>query len=166
MDKLTIGFSTPKKWNLFSATIRWGEETPYSHVYIRRKSSRVGEYVYQASGTAVNFMGIDNFLKKNKIIKEYEFEISEENMMSLIRFFIKTSGRPYSFKQILKLSWIVMQRKFGLDPKLERVDGEDAYICSELAALILVKFLGLPIEGVLDMVTPKDLFRQISRLPR
>lgn len=162
MDKLIIGFSTAKKWNLFSAAIRWGEGTKFSHVYIRKKSSRVGEYVYQASGTAVNFMGIGNFLKKNKIIEEYEFEVESDQMTELIRFFIQTSGRPYSIKQICKLAWIVLQRKVGLKPKLKRVDGEDAFICSELTALILVKFLGMKIKGVLDMVTPKDLNTQLK----
>ncbi len=161
--KLVIGFSTKDK-SLFSKAIRWGEDTPYSHVYIRRESNRVGEYVYQASGTAVNFMGIDNFLKKNRIIEEYEFEIPSENINELLRFFIKNAGKPYSLKQVWKLSWVVLQRKMGLNPKLKRVDDEDAYVCSELAALILIKFLKQDIKGVLDMVMPKDLRSQIIKL--
>ena len=67
MEKIYIGFST-HTGNLLSKTIQLVEGSKFSHVYIR-KVSKYGEYVYQASGLAVNFMNIDIFKAHNVIVE-------------------------------------------------------------------------------------------------
>lgn len=167
MATIIVGFSRAKDENAwFSKAIQWAEETPYSHVYIRRRSSRIGEYVYQASGTSVNFMGIDNFLKRAKIVEEYEFDIEDVDLNGLLRDMIKMSGSPYSIKQVWKLTKYILLKKIGIDSELKRVDGEETWICSELGAWLLKKHLHLDIEGELDMLTPKMLHDQIVPLGR
>ena len=160
MEKIYIGLSSPKKFKIGSALIKWGERTPYSHVYIRRKSNRIGEYIYQASGAGgVNFMGIDIFLHENEIIEEYEFEV--QDIIPLLRFFISNAGRKYSFKQIWVLTKIIFfQDKLGIkyNPKEDEIDGNDKFICSELGAIILTQFIGIPdIPQAQDLITPKKL---------
>ena len=165
MTTIIVGFSRAKsKTAWFSRLIRWAENTPYSHVYIRRNSSRIGEYVYQASGTAVNFMGITNFLKKAEVIEEFELQISQEDLSGLLKDMIKFAGSPYSIKQVLKLSKYILLNKIGIKTKLKHVDGEETWICSEIAGWILKKHLHLNIEGVLDMLTPKGLRDQLVAL--
>ena len=165
MTKIVVGFSRARSNSaVFSKAIQWAEGTPYSHVYIRRKSNRVGEYVYQASGTSVNFMGIENFLKRSVIVEEYEFEIDDSDLSGLLKDMIKLSGSPYSAKQVWKLSKFMIKRKLGCKPKMEKVDGEETWICSELGGWLLKKHLHLDIEGELDMLTPKMLHDQLAHL--
>ena len=162
MEKIYIGLSTKNSFSLVSEIIKLGEGTDFSHVYIRRKSSHVGEYVYQATAAGgVNFMGIDIFLEKNKIVEEYEFEISREDMVKLIKFFIANAGKGYSFKQILILVPILLAERLSLECKNCKdkiVNGEDKYICSELGIKILQKHPNFDEDiGSLDMITPNKL---------
>lgn len=159
MNKVYIGLSTTS--SIPSKLIRWGEETPYSHVYIRRKSSRVGEYVYQATAAGnVNFMGIDIFLSCNKVIEEYEFEIEPEKVAELLRFFIKNAGKKYSIRQILILSkYVVVNNKLGIKYYPESIiNGSKEFICSELGAIVLKQFLDAKsLPESIDLITPKKL---------
>ena len=160
MENIYIGLSTRKGFALGSELIKWGEGTRFSHVYVRRKSKRVGEYVYQATfSSGVNFMGIDIFLTKNKIIEEYEFEVSNDHMIKIIRFFIKNAGRDYSFKQIGILSKIMLLEKLGIKCNFSKmVDGKEKFICSELGAIILEDFKsGQQLPSDLDLITPNKL---------
>ena len=101
MKTVYIGLSKKKKFSLGSELIKWAENSKYSHVYIRIKSTHVGEYIYQATASgSVNFMGIDIFRNKNETVEEYKFEISIDKSLKMIKFFIKNAGRSYSFKQI------------------------------------------------------------------
>lgn len=160
MAKIYIGLSTKKGFYLGSELIKWGENTEYSHVYIRRESAKVGEYIYQATAAgSVNFMGIEIFKSQNKIIEEYEFDIPDESVSELVRFFIQNAGREYSKKQILLLIKVIGARKLGIKykPKKENIDSS-GWICSELGAIVLRNFVGdSDLPDSLDLVTPKGL---------
>lgn len=160
MEKLYIGLSAPKKFKLGAAIIKWGEKTPYSHVYIRRVSKNIGEYVYQATAAGgVNFMGIDIFNNHNEIFEEYEFEV--QDMSNVLRFFISNAGKEYSIKQILILSKIILiHDKLGIkyNSSQSNINGDKEFICSELGAIILKDFLGVSeIPEAQDLITPKKL---------
>ena len=159
MNKLYIGLSTYKGWAIGSELIKWGENTPYSHAYIRRKSINVGEYVYHATANGVNFMGIDIFKEKNDIIEEYEFEITKEQTNELIKFFIKNAGRKYGFKHMYILFKYYLAKKIGMNIRLEeKIDKSDDWVCSVLVSIILDTILlkeSIPDNYVL--MTPKHL---------
>lgn len=157
MDSIYIGLSAKKKWTLGGSLIKWGENTDYHHVYIRRESSRVGNYVYQATFSGVNFMGQDLFLEQNEIIEEYEFYIND--ISDLVRFFVANAGRKYSMKQIVVLAGVILSDKLGTDCDWsQQINGDEKYICSELGGKILREFAHIDdIPKHLDMVTPRRL---------
>lgn len=159
MEKIYIGLST--RTSSLSALIRWTEETEYSHVYIRRKSNNIGEYFYHAVGGGVNFIGKDLFLKDNIIVEEYEFELTREQLTSLLRFFVKNAGKKYSLKQLVILFGISLSEKFHIPCNLCKkiiLDSNDEYICSELAAEVLCQYIvELQHLPSYDFITPKKL---------
>lgn len=151
---ISIGFSYRKN-SIFSYLIRCVEQTPFSHVYIR-KQSKYGEYVYQASGLAVNFINIDRFKETNTIVKEYEMDIDPNYHDSLISFFVRHAGARYSFLGLVKIAVKLIAKRMGLSIKISG-DGNNTFVCSELAALLCKEVFRLKIIGDLDYLTPKDL---------
>lgn len=159
MEKISIGFSK-KRNSLISKTICLADNSPFSHVYIRR-DSKYGEYVYQASGLQVNFTYIDTFLKHNEIIEEYSFELPDDKKDELLSFCIKYSGKEYSMMTLLKLAIMILARKIGIKLKF-RGDGSEKFICSELGALLIETILGIEIKEDKDFITPKGLHVYVS----
>lgn len=147
--KVSVGFSKRNK-SALSTLIRAIEKTDYSHVYIRRKS-KYGEYVYQASGLAVNFTNIDTFLEHNTIVEEYEFDIPEDKHDDVLSFCIKYAGRPYSIKSLFQLAGMIL-----FDIKFKG-DGDTTFVCSELGDLFCKVVLEIEIPENQDFVTPKKL---------
>ena len=154
MEKIYIGFST-HTGNLLSKTIQLVEGSNYSHVYIRR-NSKYGEYVYQASGLAVNFMNAEIFRAHNITVEEYEFELPDDKKEKLLSFFIKYAGAGYELKSLFKILAMLGAKRIGWDLKFKG-DGSQEFICSELAAFFCEEILGINIEGELDFITPKML---------
>jgi len=155
MEKIYIGFST-HIGNLLSKTIQIIENTNYSHVYIR-KVSKYGEYIYQASGLAVNFTNIDIFKKHNIIIEEYEFNLTNIKMEKTISFMMKHAGDDYELKELFELLIILLGNRFQLNVKFSS-SGNDKFICSKLAALFCKEILEIPIDqSEINFITPKQL---------
>jgi len=161
--KITIGFSKSKKnFAPFGWAIQWFQNTPFSHTYLRRNSSSTGEYVYQASGNMVNFMGINTFLDIAKPVEEFEIEISDETWKPTLKKLIEYAGRPYSVKSIIA---IVLAR-FGIRSKYLQ-DGDYAFICSEIVVEILHEMDFIKKEEwykPTDLVTPKELYLKLKEL--
>lgn len=153
MEVISIGFSYNKK-SLLSKVIKAVEDSEYSHVYIRRKS-KYGEYVYQASGLAVNFMNIDIFLSENTIVEEYEFNLPDGKRDDLIAFFIKYAGAHYETLALIKLLLIVGSERFGI--KMDIKGDDNKFICSELGAFFCKEILEIKISENIDFITPTRL---------
>jgi hypothetical protein len=152
--KVYLGFSR-RAGNLLSGTIQLLDGTNYSHVYMRVES-KYGEYVYQASGVAVNFTNIDTFREHNQVVEEYEFEVQEEGKTKLLTFFIKYAGKSYSLRSLFELAAILICSRVGIKAKFNG-DGSSTFICSELGALFCEEVLGIDITEDEDFVTPKSL---------
>lgn len=154
MEKIYIGFSF-NKTSFLSKAIKFIEGSKYSHVYIRRES-KYGQYVYQASGLAVNFCNIDIFLDHNQVVEEYEFELPDDKKDELISFFIKYAGAEYQLSSLFKLLGIIACRRIGINLQLKG-EGDKEFICSELGALFIERILGIEVAKELDFVTPAQL---------
>lgn len=159
MTTIKIGFSkSTKRFPIFGKLIQLVQGTEFSHAYCRRKSESIGEYVYQASGSMVNFMGIDTFLSHSKPIKEFELEIEDTVWTTLLKdVLIKHAGKSYGLKSILAIGLVLA---FNWQPKCLQ-DGDHTFICSEIIVEIL------DAAGVvdkarwgkpLDLITPKDIY--------
>lgn len=160
MEKVYLGFST-HKGNLLSWLIQKVTGAPYSHVYIRRVS-KYGEYVYQASGLAVNFTNIDTFREKSITVEEYEFDLEDVNRDKVFKFFIKYVGRPYDWKALFKILAMMLARRVGWKLSLP-TNGDAEFVCSELGELFCEDILGMDIPEEEDFISPKDLNPYVAK---
>lgn len=154
METISVGFSYNKK-SFLSEAIKSLDQSPFSHVYLRKKS-KYGEYVYQASGLQVNFMNIDIFSEHNTIVEEYEFNLDDAQKDKILAFFIKYAGAEYQTCSLFKLLVILLGRRVGMEIKIKDGDRKK-FICSELGAFFCEEILGIDIPGELDFITPKGL---------
>lgn len=134
MDKIIVGFSTPKCWNPLSWMIRKAEGTEFSHCYIKFYSATYDMWlVYHASHTMIHFLGEEKFLEKNKIIEEYELDLSVAIKVSLIRNAIHRCGIPYGFLQMIGMMFSrFIYLWFHYKIKNPFADGEKTEVCSDL----------------------------------
>jgi hypothetical protein len=151
MRKIIIGFSTPKKFKLASALIRWFEKSDYSHIYIRMKatpnSSLNFDKVFQASHGDVNAVSFDVFQEGNKIFHEYEIEVEDSKYFEVATWLWKQLGKPYGFLQLLGIAFNI---------KLSN-NREDRFICSELSGMVLRDYLNFDINDSLDYIGLNDI---------
>ncbi len=161
MKTITLGFSKPKGFKVFSFLIRKFEDTPYSHSYVIINSEYIERrYVFQASGTTVNYESLDNFLAHADPISEFEFEIDEEKYKEILRYCIDNANKSYSLRSIVQIVW---KRLFG--SRLLRGDNNAKFICSELAYEVLKRITDVPAVNP-DLVTPKELYEICVDLKR
>lgn len=157
-DNIIIGFSKAKGFKPFSWLIQRFEKTPYSHVYIKVYSKHFGDYdIYQASKGFVNHLTESVFLEHNEVVREFILECKSK--LTLIDYCRKKLGIPYS---LLSLFGIFL-RRFGIKSKLFS-DKDKAYICSELAAKILIECNIAHLQEDLDYITPKQLYEIIEKI--
>ena len=163
--KITIGFSkSTKKFAIFGWLISWFQGTEFSHTYLRKDGESTGEFVYQASGNMVNFMGIETFLDHSKPVVEFELEITKEAWRRTLKNkLIKYAGRPYSIKSIIA---VLLAQCFNVKSKWLQ-DGEYAFICSEIVVEILDEMDIIKKEEwnkSVDLITPKDIYEKLLEL--
>lgn len=146
MRELIIGFSRPKKFNLFSFIARlYQGMAPYSHAYMVIKSESLSRLiVYEASHGEVHFESMGNWLPKNIVTHEFKFMVTPERYVQLMQFCIDHANRPYSILAILAM------------PFTKKVDGKKAFICSELVA----RAIGM--NGNLDTITPREILKYLE----
>lgn len=157
MRKVIIGFSKPKGFfKPFSWAIRLVERTAYSHVYIRARSEKLGvDLIYQASGSQVNFMGLEHFKTQATSVHEFECEIPDSDYDDFMRWAIINSGAPYSAKQPLG---ILLIKLFNLR-KNPFGNGEFAWVCSELVFFFFRKFAKIVInENEVETIGTRGIF--------
>jgi len=163
MKQLTIGFSRAKGFKPFSWAIQKVLNTPFSHTYIKFKSDKFDRVlVYQASGTAVNFMEEKRVLLTHEVIAEFELEISDEAYIKTVQFAIDQSGVPYGISQIFGILYVKALGSFGKRVKNPFPNGNGNYICSELVAQILKEIMDLKVDQDLDLITPKEVYELLK----
>lgn len=161
MTNLIVGFSKPSKLKLISYLITKLDGTDFSHVYIRLYSESLNRnLIYQASGLKVNFIGFNSFLSHNTVVASFKIKIMEEQKIKLLQKAIDYAERPYSIKQLIGLGFVRGCAFFGKRIKNPFYDGDQAFICSELVANLLVD-LGYEFED-LNNVSPKDIYEVLK----
>jgi hypothetical protein len=164
MKKIIIGFSKPNKWKPFAELIKGMLNTNYDHVYIKFHSSSCDrDIIYQASKLMVNFVGVFVFESENIIIKEFEIDISNENYTKLMQFVIDNAGKPYSFKEIIGLTWVNINRLFGRRVENPYKEGNSAYVCSTIVGYIIENFTSQSILLDSQDMSPKDIYDLLEK---
>lgn len=165
MAKIVIGFSKPHKWKPYSWLIMKLFDTNYSHVYIKFYSDSLErDLIYQASGTSLNFCGLNHFCKNNTIVSEFDVSISTENRKKMLQFAIDNEGKPYGVWNAVGLGIKHIARKLGFDIKNPFADGKKTEVCSELVAFVLQEHTELEISWDINEVTPKDIHDYLVKI--
>lgn len=154
LKTIVIGFSKPRKPMIGSSIIqKFDGDAPFSHVYLKVYTPYADrELVYQASHGYVNCITFWNFASGNKPVAEFAYEIREERHKEAVRYCMDRLGRPYSYIGLLKIAW---KKLMG---RVKNGDGEQSYVCSELAARALPEFF----RGDSDYATPMDLYKSLT----
>lgn len=156
--KITVGFSTSKIWNPFSALIKFWWGTEYSHVYLRYDSVGGNKEVLEASGFSVKVKDIQQWQVLNRTVREYTFEVSDSEYLKVMQSLRPLLGKPYGWKQILG---IIVAEAFGLD-RNPLADGSRSFICSELAYRFLLVIGIVPTVHNVDKLSPYDIEQFIN----
>lgn len=158
MRKVIVGFSKPKNKTLpiYSWIIRAIDQSSFSHVYVKITTRFGLDLIYQASGVQNNFMGLTYFQQHAETVKEFDFEISDDNYSKLMTFCITKAGAPYSIKQAIDVG---LFKLFGIKPKAF----PDGFVCSELVGHIIKDYIS-PENIDPNLLTPKDIFRLCEKI--
>jgi beta-xylosidase len=145
--KITIGFSRPKSFKIFSFFIRLYQGwTPYSHAFLSIPFTKFDRTIIcEASHSDVHFIEQDRFKENNKITDQFEVEINESEYKDLMQFCIDNCQKPYGVTTIIGLFFRINEFK----------DSNKRFICSELVAKAMK-------IGNDDYITPKDLYNLVK----
>lgn len=157
--KIYIGFSKPTaRLPLFGMLIEWVEARPYDHAYVRLPDPIDGEYlIFQASNLQVNLYNKDIFQQAHQPLKEYEFDVTDEQYKALWKFVKSMLGVPYSLKEDLG---ILLMKVFHLTAQPFN-DGNKAEFCSKLAAQVC-EMLGIQLPEDAGAIDPSLLDSVLS----
>ena len=167
MDTLIVGFSRPSGWfEPFSWLIRLAYWSRFSHAYVRLTIDDLDrEIIFQASGTAVNFIGSDLFDSREVIFKEFKFPISSDKKKALLQFAIDQLGKPYGVKGILGMGLVRIGELLGIKINNPFTYDQSSDFCSEMTAYILENYEGVTISTPVANLAPKNLFKIVNKLP-
>lgn len=167
MKTITIGFSkSSKKFAFFSKLIMWSRGINYSHTYLKFDAVWDDRAIYyQASHTMVNYMSKERFLAEETIVKEFEFQISDDKFVKMQDFCLDKSAEPYGVLSIIGFSLKIILSKIGINIKNPIKDANKAPVCSQLVALI-IECLDGSIKIDPNDMDPFDLMKVVDKLPK
>jgi hypothetical protein len=163
-DYIIIGFSKSKGFKPLSKAIMYVEDTNYSHTYIKLSNRHFNDFdIYHASKGMVNHMVEKTFLEENEIVKEFSIPIDIEKKKEVINDIRYKLGKPYSKITMLVLFFVNILRRFNISTDfIKIIDGEEAYICSELVVRILKANNIIDLDINLDKATPKQIMQILN----
>ena len=155
--KIIIGFSKPRaKFVPLSWLIRLVEGTKYSHTYVRWYSDNFKlDMAYEAAGNGLTFLGPEAFNAKTNIIKEFEFEITNDEYRKLIRFCAKYAGSKYGK---LQLVGVLISRLL----KRRRNLFTEGWVCTELVWFVMQVILNINTGLNRDLVGLRELYKLLD----
>jgi uncharacterized protein (UPF0333 family) len=135
-SKMRIGFS--RNWGPFSLLIQAVTLSRMSHMYVVIEVPKHDEtIVYHAHGQAVQATNAREFYKKNTVVSEFEFNMSEADSAFVMKFILSNLGKAYSFLQNIGMLWVLIGRLFKCTWTNPLSNGDSAWNCSELGARVL-----------------------------
>lgn len=155
MSKVYIGFSYPKQFKIGAKAIAWWTDSPYSHVYIRFAYSQSKDAIFHAAHSMVHFRSVDNFLRENNSIKEYEIEMSDTCHEHFFDECMELAGENYSTLDLVNI--FISDVAFWSTKRVIHFQNSKGYICSELVGSLIKDRLQLNITKPLFLLKPKDI---------
>lgn len=138
MEVITVGFSTHRKFNLFSWAIRAVDKTPFSHVYcVFHSDSLDRDLLYHAARTFLHFLSLPNFEKDNITYYTFSIKITLEQKKKLLQLCIDKAGISYGIKAVSGVALVKLFKLININIKSPFEDGNKTYFCSELVSFLL-----------------------------
>lgn len=178
MNTLLIEFTKPNpKSHTFPPILSWlirlFQWTPkdgipkFSHVRWRWFSSRFQEdLVYEASGSALKFVGSLVWPKYVEIVEVYEVDVTNEEKIAIIKWCIKHAGLKYARLGLIGLLYVILMKAiFRMRVKNPFKDGEYTQVCVEaiIRGLILVGIKTDIDPDSADLLDARNLLRQYAQ---
>lgn len=161
MEKISIGFSYPKKFKFGAFLISLWCKTQYSHTYIKFNYSDSKEAVFHAANGMVHFMSDTNFEKDNYIIEEYEILVDYAKHNRLFDRCMDLSGEVYGTMELCKI--MISDIFFGLFKKTLAFSNGIGYICSELVGKLCQEEFGFSYSKPLFLLKPNDINTSLNQ---
>jgi hypothetical protein len=153
MNKISIGFSRPKKWKPLAWLIQKAEGSEYSHVFVTWHCTNIDRRkVFEAVGSGIRILSNTNFKKNAHIVELYQFEVEDATLFKIEQEAHDMTGKPYGYKALLGLAIMrvfnFFNRVFGLKGKQHNPfkDGNYSQVCVEAGGMVLDKIVDLPLE--------------------
>ena len=102
---VTLGFSSPKRWNPLSFLIKWWWNTSYSHVYLRWSTPWGFDEILEAARLDVHMKEASLWEHSNKTIKSFQFTLEHDRFDVMMRDIRVLCGRSYGWKQVFGSVW-------------------------------------------------------------
>lgn len=140
MKTIYVGLTkSKKKFPIMSWIIKWCEGTDFSHVMVYWVRKNGGHIYYQSTGHGVNFCGTQVFDEQHKILRDYKFELQDDNFEHVLDYCIDNSGKSYSCLSLIGLGLMRLCKLFGFVIKNPFKDGDASQICVETVLRITQK---------------------------
>ncbi len=152
MSKIIVGFSRPSSFKIGAELISMWMNRPYSHVYVRFISPKLGDVVFHAAHGMVHFMTLDNFTKSNTVVKEYA--VDSGDITEVLKFCIGLAGTGYGYSELFKILLVDSLTYLNIHPETYNGKG---YICSELAGQVLKMAVGAQYNKPMHLLKPSDI---------
>jgi hypothetical protein len=167
MRKISFIFSDKIKLLPFPFLIKAYTRAKYSHAAIGYFDSVTSqEMLAQSSDGEFHKITRDNWLKKNKIIEEYEVWVDEGHYYVLMRHINNHLQLDYSVLNILGIPFYDAYAVTGLSifKKIAGffTDGSGAVICSESVAFALA-ILGVQFKRPFDFLRPDHIHEAVIK---
>ena len=155
---MIIGMSKPIKFKFASYTIQKLDGVEFSHTFCMFFSESLNRWlVYHATSDGVYFVGLEEFLKHNEIIKQKEVILTETERIMALRFCIDNSGKPYGYTQLLGIGVIKIAAKINIQiVENPFADGSTTFVCTETMLRMLV-LIGKTKATNFDTISLKQL---------
>lgn len=167
MRRISFIFSDKIKPLPFPWLIKTYTGVDYSHAAIGYFDSVTSQdMVAQSSDGEFHKITRENWLKKNKVIHEYEVTISEDTYYILMRHINNHLQLDYSYKNLVGILFYDLFEKTGVKifERLARFfsDGARAVICSESVAFALA-ILGVEFKRPFDFIRPDHAHEAVKK---
>ena len=156
MKTIQLGFSTHKKFALFSWLIKKVLNRQFSHSYFKFQENYSDKTVFHAVGKGLIYISETTFIEQNTTIKEFDLSISDELFLELMEDCHKNAGKDYGFLQNLGIAIIRGLAKLGIIINKNPIN--DGINCSEWLYYILEEIYGKWIDKDPNLVAPDDVF--------
>lgn len=136
----------------------WTDKTPYDHVYIKWNWSAIDrDIIYQASKMAVNFESNITFIGHATVIEEYEVQITDECHKAVMQFCMDNSDKPYGIMEIFGFGYVKICKALGITVNNPFPTYGNSYVCSKIAADILIVAKAIVLTDSPENLDPLDL---------